>query len=87
MSEAILFLVIAALCGLLGYERYEGRKERAKLVNALMARNAQELANLELAGQTKIEVKPPQDDDDYTEVGNLNDKDFDKYALDKEEDE
>jgi uncharacterized membrane protein len=47
--ETILLGVILILSGLLGWEKRESRLERAKLINALMAKNAQEMANLDLA--------------------------------------
>lgn len=84
MTELILFLVIAALCGLMGYERHEVRREREKLINSLISRNAQDLANLELAEKvTKIE--PPQlEDPDLVNISDLSDEEFQKRIIDRE---
>ena len=54
MIDLILLVVIAFLICLLGYSEHENRKERAKLLNSIIAKNAQELTNLTLADQTTI---------------------------------
>ena len=56
--EMILGAIILILCGLLGWEKRESRLERAKLINALVAQNAQEMVNLELSDKTKIKTAP-----------------------------
>ena len=88
MSEVILFLVIVALGVLVGYQEYQGRKEREKLMKMIMSRNVQDLANLELAEKVK-EINPNEpliDPSEFTPESDLTDKEFDKFALGKEED-
>ena len=64
MIDYILIGVILILCGLLGWDRREGRIERNKLINAILAKNAQELVNLEMADKTKIKVEVPKQPDE-----------------------
>ena len=45
MIEAVLLIVILILCGLLGWKEREGRLERSKLINAILAKNAQDMVN------------------------------------------
>ena len=88
MSEIILFLVIVALGVLIGWQEYQGRKEREKLMKMIMSRNAQDLANLELAEKVS-EINPNPsliNEDDFTAESELGEKEFDKYSLGKEED-
>lgn len=74
---AILLLVIVALVGLIGWLDYNNRKERKTYLNALIAKDAGELANLDLADKTKVDVKPPEPPP-YREMGDLDDEEFDK---------
>jgi len=74
-----LTIIIIGLIGLIAWEKYQGRKERAKLINALIGKNAQEIASLELADNTKIESKPVDTGLIYPqESGNITDEQFDK---------
>ena len=59
MIEIVLIGVILLLCGLLGWNQREGRLERNKLVNALLAKNAQELRDLEFV--EKVAPSKPMD--------------------------
>ena len=61
--ELILLGVIIILCGLLGWEKRENRLEHAKLINALLAKNAQEMVNLDLADKTQIKTQVPVKED------------------------
>ena len=78
MIYAALVIVILALCGLLGFQDYNNRKERKGLINALKAKNASELRDLELAGNTKIDVEPPQDQSNLVSMDdpNMSDEEF-----------
>ena len=64
MIEIVLVGVIIILFVFLAWHGHEGRIERAKLINALLSKNAQELANLEMADKTKIKVKVPKQPDE-----------------------
>ena len=55
--EIILGLVIIAQFGLLAWQEYNNRKERAKFINALMAKTSEQFRDLELT--EKVEpIKP-----------------------------
>lgn len=72
-----LVLVIAILCILIGWMDYNNRKERKDLINAIKAKDAVELANLQLADKTEIKVKPEKEPD-LVELSNLSDDEFNK---------
>lgn len=75
----IEIFTIVALTGLLAWERYQNRKERGKLINAIMSKNAQELTNLEIADKTKIELKDSeQDEPDLIPFDRASDEVFNK---------
>jgi hypothetical protein len=57
----IEFFVILALVALIAWQEYHNRKERAKLINAILSKNVNDFKDLELADKTKIEIKPPKD--------------------------
>lgn len=83
MSEVILFLVIVALCTLIGWDRHETRKERQKLIQAVMSRSAQDLKDFELT--EKLQFTPePQSDPDLINIADLTDDEFQKKIIDKE---
>ena len=82
MSEFILFLVIAVLCGLLGWVDYNNRKERQKLIQAIMSRSPQDFKDFELAD--KISFEAPKTSDipaEFQEVSELDDEDFEKHII------
>ena len=63
MIDIILVIVIAFLLGLLGFVLYEDRKERATLINSVIAKNTQELVNLKLADSTKVVAQKAEQSD------------------------
>lgn len=79
--EGILLLVILVLCGLLGWKEREARLERSKLINALLAKNAQEMVNLDLADKTQIKVDPPLKEPDFIPPENLSQEDWEKAVI------
>lgn len=86
MIEITLSLVIIALIGALYLEKLQNAKERAKFINALIAKGAKELQELDFVEkaqpfQTDNESKEA---DDLTPVSQLTDKDFDKFVLGKD---
>ena len=58
MIDIILTIIILALLAYHAYTQKLNKEEREKLVNAVMSKNAVELRDLEIAGNTKIDVKP-----------------------------
>ena len=77
MIEIALLAVIGLLSGLLIWEKYEGRKERNKLVNALIAKNAQDMVNLDLADKTEIKAQVP-DKPEFVPLDDLTNEEFGK---------
>lgn len=56
--EIILGVVIFSLIGLLVYEKYENKRERANFINALIAKTPEQYRDLKLT--EKVEpIKPP----------------------------
>ena len=69
--------VIAVLCLLLGWQEYNNRKERKDLVNRIVARNNQELVNLELAENTKVEApEKVEEPPDFVETNAIPDEEY-----------
>jgi len=62
----------------LGFVEYENRKERAKMLNLIVARNAQEAATLTFADQTKIVAEKPTSNPDYLHVEEADEDQFQK---------
>jgi hypothetical protein len=79
MSEVVLFLVITALVALLAWDRHETRKERDKLMNIIISRTAQDLANLELAEKVTQIDPNPQFPPDLVPENELTDEEFQKH--------
>lgn len=73
----ILVIVIIALICLIGWQEWNNRKERAKLINAIVGKNAQEVASLDLADKTEIKAKT-ESKPDITPLENISDEDFNK---------
>lgn len=63
MIEILFTVIILALVACFALYIHETNKEKAKLVNALIAKDAHEMTNLTLADNTKIEpeINPPSD--------------------------
>ena len=77
-------LVIIALVALLAWERYNDRKERAKLINMIYAKRFEEVRDLEMADKTEIKVKPTNEMPDLIPTDQLNDEDWEKAEIKKE---
>ena len=80
MIEIVLTSVILILCGLLGWKEREGRLERNKLINAILAKNAQEMVNLDLTDKTAIKAQIPQKEPDFVPQENLELDDWEKVV-------
>ena len=57
-----LVIVIALLCGLLGFEKYQSGKERGKLINALISKTPEDMAMLETTDKAKPAKQKKQED-------------------------
>lgn len=78
----IELLVIIVLCGLLGWKDYQGRKERRELIQAVIAKNAAELANLQTIDKLRIEPVR-QDTPDLIPETQLSDTEWEKILIDQ----
>lgn len=52
--------IVLIMAGLMAWREYGYRRETAKLVNALISKNAQEARDLEIADKTEIKLKAPK---------------------------
>jgi len=77
-----LLIMNVVLVSILAWEKYQNRLERQKYLNAIIGKNAQEVASLNLADNTKIESKPIKNED-ITPIENMSDADFEKI-IDKQ---
>lgn len=95
MIEITLSLVIVSLIGLIAWLDYNQRKERKSLLNAIMAKNTNDLVNLNLADKTEIKAKAGQQPDsglvDYATISDdeainliTNQMDVDEEAVNNE---
>lgn len=87
MTEIILGLIIVALIVFIAFERHVTRIERSKLVNAIVAKNATELANLDMADQTKINVNKETPQDDFVDTDDMSDEAHLRYVTDNQEED
>lgn len=84
MTEIVLFLVIATLVVLIGYMDWNNRKERKAMLNAILAKNNQELVNLELAEKTKIETSTTENEPEFADQSSLNNEEWAAMEIKKE---
>ena len=78
MIDLILAGVILILCCLIGWLDFNNRKERSKLINALLSKNAAELRDLEFVEKNQPEQQkstPP----DIVPLDSLDDQQFDNF--------
>ena len=80
--EIILFAVIVVLCILLAFMEYQNRKERAKFLNAIIAKNAQEMQGLE--NNDKINPNKNASMPDLMPTENLTEEEFNAYIKSQE---
>ncbi len=72
----ILAVVIGSFLGYLYFRDREDRKERSKMLNAILAKDHQEMANLEWIDKAKQEEPTPTLGDNYEDPDNLTDKEY-----------
>ena len=77
MIETILLGVIVVLALLLAWKDWLYGKERTKFLNALIAKNATEVVNLEMAQKTKPMQREEQNPD-IVPIESLTDDEFEK---------
>ena len=81
MIEIVLVVVIGLLIGLLAFVEYQNRIERAKFINALLAKNAQEMQGMDLAYKTEIKTEVPNKKEEFVPLEDLSDEEFKKAVL------
>lgn len=78
MTEVVLIIVIIVLCGLLGWEKRENKLERSKFINAILAKNASEMASLEFVEKVRPQNTTPSVDP-LLATAEMSDEEFDKH--------
>lgn len=76
MIDVILLAVIVALCVLIGWQEYQNRKEKNRLINVIISKNNQELRDLDIASQTKIKVETKPVNEEFIPEPDLTDEEF-----------
>ncbi len=71
---ALVFVVIS-LCALIGWLDYNNRKERSKLINALMARTPEQLRDLEFVDKVQP-IKMETEQSDLLPLDKMTDEQF-----------
>lgn len=76
----IEIFVIVALVALLGWDRHENRKERSKMLNAILSKNTEDQVHMDMADKTKIvmEDRKEQMEPDLVQESQLDDREFNK---------
>jgi len=76
MIELILGLTILALIGVILYEKHENKRERSKLINALLAKTPEQFRDLELADKVKPIETPKKAEPEFVAESEITDKQF-----------
>ena len=76
IAEITLSLVIVALFALLAYEKHENKKERAKWINALIAKTPEQYRDLELTEKVKPIEPPVNSEPTLVPEADMTDKEF-----------
>lgn len=83
MTELILGTIVVSVLALLAYEKWEHKRTIDKLTNALVARSAKEMRDLDVAD--KVVVPPtPQVSSELTSLGDLDDKEFIEEVIERD---
>jgi len=86
MIAGIIALTIVCLAIIVyhWFSLKEEKEEKRRLINALIARNAREAAELEMADKLSVNVQKPEtekEQDDLIEVAKLSEEDFEEHIL------
>lgn len=82
MIEIALVIVSLAQSGILWYVLNSQKEERAKLINAVIAKQPEDMLHLEALDKSKPQKKVSKDDI-LTPIDQLSDDDFSKFVLNK----
>ena len=78
MTEIILGLIITALLVILAWEKNENKKERARFINALIARTPEQFRDLELTEKVKPIQPPVKTEAEFIPESEVSDKQFEE---------
>lgn len=81
---ASLVLVIIALCALLAWKERENRLERAKMLNAIIAKTPEDAVNLNIADKTEVVVNEPPKED-YLPLDDLTDEELQAKLIEEQD--
>ena len=76
MTDLYLALIILALITMLMWEKRENKKERARFINALIAKTPEQFRDLELTEKVKPIIPPIPLPPDLVPESDLNDEEF-----------
>ena len=76
MIEIIFGVIMVGLMGLLVYEKWENRRERSKLINALLAKSPEQFRDLELADKVKPIEAPTKVEPEFIPESEVDDEEF-----------
>lgn len=79
MSEIILGAIIIAILVVFYLYVRETNKERAQMVNALIAKNAQEMRDMTMAQNIKVTAPAPSTPPDVVPLDSLSEEEFDTH--------
>ena len=76
MTEILFVFIIVTLLGLLAWEKNENKKERARFLNALIARTPEQYRDLELTAKVKPIESPAKTEPDFVPESDIEDQKF-----------
>lgn len=79
LSLAILAIVVFALCALIAWLDWNNRKERSKLINAIVAKTPEQMRDLEFVEKVQTAKIETPSQSDLIDQANMSDEDFEKY--------
>ena len=76
MTEIIFGSIILALIGVILYDKHENKKERSKLINAILSKTPEQFRDLELADKVKPIETPKKAEPEFVAESEITDKQF-----------
>lgn len=76
MTDLYAALIILALITMLMWEKWENKKERARFINALIAKTPEQFRDLELTDKVKPITPPKQETPDLVPESDLTDAEW-----------
>lgn len=79
LSLVVLAIVVFALCALIAWLDWNNRKERSKLINAIVAKTPEQMRDLEFVEKVQTAKIETPSQSDLIDQANMSDEDFEKY--------